>query len=64
VLASGLTTVAAFGLLLLTVVPSLQRFGFVTALVVGYSLVATLVVLPALLVLWDRRRHAADTGVE
>ena len=55
VLASGLTTIAAFGLLLLTVVPSLQRFGFVTALVVGYSLVATLVVLPALLVLWDRR---------
>ena len=56
VLASGLTTIAAFGLLLLTVVPSLQRFGFVTALVVGYSLVATLVMLPALLVLWDRRR--------
>ena len=60
VLASGLTTVAAFGLLLLTVVPSLQRFGFVTALVVAYSVLATVVVLPALLVLWDRRRPKLD----
>ena len=60
VLASGLTTVAAFGLLVLTVVPSLQRFGFVTALVVAYSVLATVVVLPALLVLWDRRRPKLD----
>ncbi len=54
VLASGLTTIAGFGLLMLTVIPSLQRFGFVTAVVTGYALLATLVVLPALLTLWDR----------
>ena len=54
VLASGLTTIAGFGLLMLTVIPSLQRFGFVTAVVTSYALLATLVVLPALLTLWDR----------
>ena len=61
VLASGVTTMAGFGLLMLTIIPSLQRFGFVTAVVTGYALVATLVVLPALLVLWDRRRERPDS---
>ena len=61
VLASGLTTIAGFGLLKLTIIPSLQRFGFVTAVVTSYALLATLVVLPALLVLWDRRQTTLDS---
>ncbi|SNR45933.1 efflux RND transporter permease subunit [Halorubrum vacuolatum] len=61
VLASGVTTMAGFGLLMLTIIPSLQRFGFVTAVVTGYALMATLVVLPALLVLWDRRLTTLDS---
>ncbi|MDQ2052381.1 MMPL family transporter [Natronolimnohabitans sp. A-GB9] len=51
--ASGTTTALGFAVLLLTVVPSLQRFGLVTALVVSYSFVASVVVLPALLYLWE-----------
>lgn len=61
VAASAVTTMAGFGLLMLTLIPTLQRFGFVTAVVVGYSFVASVLVLPALLVLWDRRcsrRHS------
>ena len=54
VFASAVTTAAGFGILLLTVVPSLQRFGFITALVVLFAFVASVVVLPSLLVLWDR----------
>lgn len=56
VAASAVTTIAGFGLLTMTLIPTLQRFGFVTALVVGYSFVASVLVLPALLVLWDRRQ--------
>lgn len=62
VLASAATTAAGFAVLLLTVVPSLQRFGFVTALAVMYAFVASLAVLPSLLVLWDR--YANRHGVE
>jgi len=46
---------------MLTIIPSLQRFGFVTAVVTSYALLATLVVLPALLVLWDRRQTTLDS---
>lgn len=59
VLASATTTAAGFAVLLLTVVPSLQRFGFVTALVVVYAVLASVVVLPGLLVLWDRYRNGS-----
>ncbi|RQH02528.1 efflux RND transporter permease subunit [Natrarchaeobius oligotrophus] len=54
-LASALTTVAGFGILTLTLVPSLQRFGAVTALTIAFAWVASVLVLPSLLVLWDRR---------
>lgn len=53
VFASALTTAAAFVVLRLTVIPSLQRFGIITALAVSLAFIATIVVLPALLVLWS-----------
>jgi len=53
-LASAVTTASGFGVLLLALVPSLQRFGLVTSLAIAYSFVASVLVLPSLLVLWDR----------
>lgn len=52
---SATTTMVGFGILLLTFVPSLQRFGFLTALFVGLVLFGSIVVLPALLTVWERR---------
>lgn len=64
VFASGVTTAAAFAVLTLTVVPSLQRFGFVTGLAVLYALAASLLVLPSLLVVWDRYSGATPSERE
>ncbi|QLD88221.1 MMPL family transporter [Natronomonas salina] len=53
-LASAVTTAAGFGVLVLALVPSLQRFGFVTSIAIGYAFLASILVLPSLLVLWVR----------
>ena len=53
-LASAVTTAGGFGVLLFALVPSLQRFGLVTSAAIVYAFVASVVVLPSLLVLWDR----------
>jgi predicted RND superfamily exporter protein len=54
VLASAVTTAGGFGVLTFALVPSLQRFGLVTGSAIVYAFVASVVVLPSLLVLWDR----------
>ena len=65
-LASVATTVAGFGVLALTFVPSLQRFGLLTALLVVCAFLASVLVLPALLSLWansnDSGREIDDDG--
>jgi len=53
-LASAATTAAGFGVLVLALVPSLQRFGFITAVAITYAFLASVIVLPSLLVLWSR----------
>ena len=53
-LGSAATTAAGFGVLALTLAPSLQRFGLVTGLSIDYAFVACLTVLPRLLVLRKR----------
>jgi predicted RND superfamily exporter protein len=53
-LASAATTAAGFGVLVLALVPSLQRFGFITAIAITYAFLASVLVLPSLLVLWER----------
>ncbi len=53
-LASAVTTAGGFGLLVLALVPSLRRFGLVTSTAIVYAFLASVVVLPSLLVLWDR----------
>ncbi|MHB9285437.1 efflux RND transporter permease subunit [Halobacteriales archaeon Cl-PHB] len=53
-LGSAATTTAGFGVLSLALVPSLQRFGIVTGLTIVYAFLASVVVLPSVLVLWTR----------
>ncbi|MFB6220274.1 MAG: RND family transporter [Halolamina sp.] len=51
---SMLTTVFGIGVLVLAVLTVLGQFGILTALSVFYSFLASVVVLPSALVLWDR----------
>ena len=63
---SALTTVAGFGVLVLSSVPPMKQFGLVTAITIALALVTSVTVLPALLALWarwtDRRRGAVATS--
>ncbi|WP_226042249.1 MMPL family transporter [Natrinema sp. DC36] len=54
-LASAVTTAAGFGVLVFALVPSLQRFGFVTSVAIGYAFLASILVLPSLLAVWALR---------
>ena len=53
-LGSAATTVGAFGTLSLAIFPVLQQFGIITGLTIIYAFLASVLVLPALLVLWTR----------
>lgn len=53
-LASAVTTAGGFGVLLFALVPSLQRFGLVTGTTIIFAFLSSVVVLPSLLVLWER----------
>lgn len=72
---SAFTTMAGFIVLRFSSLPPFQQLGTVVAIAVGCSLVAAVLVLPSLLVLWDRwhrrrgdapaitqEREAAPTG--
>jgi len=61
-LASAVTTAGGFGVLLFALVPSLQRFGLVTSTAIVYAFLASVVVLPSLLVLWDRYLGGDSSG--
>lgn len=58
VLASGLTAIAGFGVLVLSDIKMLRDFGAVTVIDLGVALLGVLVVLPAVLVLAERRAGA------
>lgn len=49
---SMLTTVFGIGVLVLAIFPAIQQFGLLTGLSVFYSFVASIVILPSVLVLW------------
>jgi predicted RND superfamily exporter protein len=55
VLASGITAIAGFGVLVLSGITMLRDFGFVTLIDLSVSLGGVLVVLPAVLALAERR---------
>ena len=51
---AAMTTVVGFGVLMFSVQPPMQQFGKLTALTILYSFLASVYVLPSLLVLWAR----------
>ncbi|GAB3029295.1 efflux RND transporter permease subunit [Natronobiforma cellulositropha] len=53
-LGSAATTVGGFATLSLAMLPVLRQFGLLTAVAIGYAFLASVVVLPTLLVLWTR----------
>ncbi|WP_336327771.1 efflux RND transporter permease subunit [Halovenus sp. HT40] len=53
-LGSAATTAGGFGVLMLAFLPSLQQFGFITAISILYAFLASVLVLPTLLVVWTR----------
>ncbi len=53
-LGSAATTVGGFGVLSFAILPVLRQFGIITALTITYAFLASVVVLPTLLVLWTR----------
>ncbi len=53
-LGSAATTVGGFGTLALAILPILQQFGIITGLTIIYAFLASVLVLPSLLVLWTR----------
>jgi len=63
-LASAVTTAGGFGVLVLALVPSLRRFGFVTSVAIAYAFVASVLVLPSLLALWARYAGYAGAASE
>lgn len=63
--ASAATTAAGFGVLMFSSILPIQQFGIITALTIVYSVVAAVVVLPAVLALSHRGSspdHAAQEG--
>ena len=51
---SALTTIAGFGILMTSTTIPFRQFGFVTAYTIGLALLAAILILPSMLVLWDR----------
>jgi predicted RND superfamily exporter protein len=62
---SAFTTLAGFGVLMTSSLVPFQQFGAVTAMAIGFSLVAAVGVLPSMLILWDRwHRNRGEAPVE
>ncbi|WP_440770255.1 efflux RND transporter permease subunit [Natronorubrum sp. DTA28] len=53
-LGSAATTIGGFGTLAFAILPVLRQFGIITGLTIAYSFLASVIVLPTLLVLWTR----------
>jgi hypothetical protein len=51
---SAFTTLAGFGVLMTSGLIPFQQFGAVTAMAIGFSLIASVGVLPSMLIIWDR----------
>jgi uncharacterized protein len=61
---SAVTTIAGFGSLVLSTVPPFRQFGAVIAMTIGFALLASVVVLPAMLSVYERVRRRAMPGRE
>jgi len=60
-LGSAATTVGGFGTLAIAILPPLRQFGIITGLTIIYAFLASVLVLPSLLVLWTR--YVSETDV-
>jgi predicted RND superfamily exporter protein len=60
-LGSMVTTVSGIGVLALALFPAIGQFGILTGLSVFYAFFASVIVLPSVLVLWDRFFHTEST---
>ncbi|WP_435364157.1 MMPL family transporter [Haloarchaeobius sp. DYHT-AS-18] len=63
-LGSAATTVGGFGVLSFAIFPALQQFGVITALTIIYAFLASVLVLPSLLVVWYRYVGGTDDMVQ
>jgi len=63
-LGSAATTVGGFGVLAFAILPPLQQFGIITGLTIIYAFLASVLVLPSLLVVWTRFFGPAHASVE
>jgi predicted RND superfamily exporter protein len=67
-LGSAATTVGGFGTLAIAIFPALQQFGIITGITIVYAFLASVLVLPSLLVVWtkyagpDPDEFVDDTG--
>jgi predicted RND superfamily exporter protein len=57
-LGSMVTTVSGIGVLALALFPAIGQFGILTAMSVFYAFFSSVIVLPSVLVLWDRFFHS------
>ena len=59
---SAITTIAGFGILVVSSTIPFRQFGFVTAYTILLALLAAVLILPSYLILWDRwhRRRGSD----
>jgi predicted RND superfamily exporter protein len=60
-LGSAATTVGGFGVLAFAILPPLQQFGIITGITIIYAFLASVLVLPSLLVVWTRYVGADET---
>jgi predicted RND superfamily exporter protein len=62
---SAVTTIAGFGILMLSTTIPFRQFGFVLAYTIFLALMAAVALLPSLLVLWDRwHRRRGDSTLD
>jgi len=62
---SAITTVAGFGILMVSTTIPFRQFGFVIAYTILLALIAAVMVLPSMLVLWDRwHRRRGDATLD
>ena len=62
---SAVTTIAGFGILMISTTIPFRQFGFVIAYTILLALLAAVAVLPSMLVLWDRwHRRRGDVTID
>jgi predicted RND superfamily exporter protein len=59
-LGAAITTIVGFGILALSVTAPMQQFGLLTAITILYSLIASIYVMPSMLVLWAKVAQGDD----